>query len=153
MDGLFSSPQFHAYAKYGTIAILKMMILGPLTATTRRLKGFYSSNPEDYKAFSNLSSHEISAHLTKRDPYIERIRRCHRNDLENIIPFITFGFLYVSVANPSLEACLWRFRVFLAARILHTVCYLVPLPQPSRLLAFAVGWIATVSMGWAILTS
>ena len=76
--------------------------------------------------------------------------RCHRNDLENIPPFLLLGLLYV-LTGPSLQSAAWHFRIFAGSRFLHTVAYLMPLPQPSRALCFAVGAIANVSMAVQIL--
>ena len=57
------------------------------------------------------------------DPDVERVRRAHLNDLENVIPFLLLVPLYLSTGpNPWLAANL--IRAFAAARILHTVAYL-----------------------------
>ena len=73
--------------------------------------------------------------------------RCHLNDLENVLPFVLVGLLYCSTSPDEFTALL-HFRIFTAARLLHMVAYLVPLPQPSRALGFFVGYVTTFSMAF-----
>lgn len=62
----------------------------------------------------------------------------HRNDLENILPFLLAGFFY-TLSNPAAFLAINLFRAAAISRIVHTIVYtLVVLPQPSRALAFAV---------------
>ena len=105
--------------------------------------------------------------MTLSDPDIERVRRNHLNDIENIVPFAVIGFFYVAM-NPNARTALWHFRVFFLSRIFHTIAYQVkvrlpirshrfisvfqlPLPQPSRALGFLVGYGTTVSMAIQLL--
>uniref|UniRef100_A0A452QJV4 Microsomal glutathione S-transferase 1 n=1 Tax=Ursus americanus TaxID=9643 RepID=A0A452QJV4_URSAM len=46
-----------------------------------------------------------------------------------------------------------HFRLFVGARIYHTIAYLIPLPQPNRALAFFVGYGVTFSMAYRLLKS
>lgn len=78
--------------------------------------------------------------------------RCHQNDLENIVPFVVVGLLY-ALTGPDLSTALLHFRVFVGSRIIHTVVYVMALPQPSRGLAFGVGLFATLSMAYRVLTT
>jgi glutathione S-transferase len=60
----------------------------------------------------------------------------HLNDLENILPFLALGFLYVGT-GPSLNWARTLFRVFTGARFVHTLVYAVyVVPQPGRLQHF-----------------
>uniref|UniRef100_A0AAG5DIY2 Microsomal glutathione S-transferase 1 n=1 Tax=Anopheles atroparvus TaxID=41427 RepID=A0AAG5DIY2_ANOAO len=80
------------------------------------------------------------------DPDVERVRRAHRNDLENILPFFTMGLLYM-LTNPEPFIAINLFRAVAAARILHTIVYaVVVLPQPARGLSWAVAYVATFYM-------
>ncbi|XP_070298233.1 microsomal glutathione S-transferase 1 [Salvelinus sp. IW2-2015] len=78
--------------------------------------------------------------------------RCHQNDLENIIPFVVIGLLY-TLTGPDLSTALLHFRVFVVSRLFHTVAYVLPLPQPSRGLAWMVGMGATFSMAYRVLST
>uniref|UniRef100_A0A1I8PH47 Microsomal glutathione S-transferase 1 n=1 Tax=Stomoxys calcitrans TaxID=35570 RepID=A0A1I8PH47_STOCA len=90
--------------------------------------------------------------LTKKDkiaydnPHIERVRRAHRNDMENILPFFTAGFFYV-LTNPSALLAINLFRLVGVARIIHTIVYaVVVVPQPARGISFFSAFIPTVYM-------
>lgn len=69
-------------------------------------------NPEDIRGRENV---EI-----KKDEDVERVRRAHLNDLENIPAFLIAGFFYV-LTEPNEDLALWLFRIAVLARIAHTV--------------------------------
>ena len=77
------------------------------------------ANPEDLSLASNKA-----AVVTTTDPDVERIRRNHLNDIENIVPFVLVGFFYVGT-NPDRDLALWHFRIFFISRLLHTLTYQV----------------------------
>lgn len=96
------------------------------------------ANPED------LMSPKLKVKFD--DPNVERVRRAHRNDLENIVPFFVIGLLY-TLTNPSAFLAINLFRAVGIARIAHTLVYaVVVVPQPARALAFFVALLATVYM-------
>ena len=47
---------------------------------------------------------------------------CFQNDIENVFPFVFLGFLYIST-NPTLAGAKLAFRIFTAARFLHSIVY------------------------------
>ena len=49
--------------------------------------------------------------------------RAHLNDLENILPFLITGFLFV-LTDPNIVVAKWIFRVFTLARFSFTIGYL-----------------------------
>ncbi|CAL8242326.1 unnamed protein product [Merluccius merluccius] len=146
MADLFELDVFQAYATYATVVILKMMLMGPLTAYFRMTRGAFS-NEEDVRG----KSEEQKKKLLRSHPDVERVRRCHQNDLENIIPFVIIGLLY-SLTAPDISTALIYFRVFAASRICHTLAYILPLPQPSRALAWMTGMVVTFCMAFRVLT-
>lgn len=96
------------------------------------------ANPED------LMSPKLKVKFD--DPNVERVRRAHRNDLENIVPFLVIGLLY-TLTNPSAFWAINFFRAVGIARIAHTLVYaVVVVPQPSRALAFFVAHLITAYM-------
>jgi glutathione S-transferase len=137
-----SNPVFSHYAFYGAVVISKMLAMAFLTAVKRFAKGAFA-NPEDLKLGSKKG-------VVLNDPDVERVRRNHLNDLENIPAFLFLGFLYVAT-QPSVAAALWHFRIFAISRFLHTVAYQVPLPQPSRALTFFAGVGVCISMAYQII--
>jgi glutathione S-transferase len=119
---------------------LKMLALATLTSATRLRKKVYAA-PEDY-ATQGL------APKSERDPDVERARRAHRNDLENVLPFFAVGAIYAACGPSELGAWLCL-PGFAAARVLHTVFYLRG-AMPHRTIAYGYGYFATV---WMIVAS
>jgi glutathione S-transferase len=125
---------------------LKMLVLAALTSRQRLAKRVFAS-PEDYTA-QNLAA------KAERDADVERYRRAHRNDLENILPFFVVGAIYAATGPSALGAwlCLPGFAL---ARVLHTIFYLRG-SMPHRTIAYAYGYLATVWMiaasAWALLS-
>ncbi|KAG9335181.1 hypothetical protein JZ751_005530 [Albula glossodonta] len=145
---MIDSEVFMAFTTYATIVTLKMMFMSPLTAYFRLTRKAFS-NPEDCRSGKTA---EEKKKMLRSDPDVERVRRCHLNDLENIIPFIVIGLLY-SLTGPDLHTAVLHFRIFVGARFFHTLAYVVPLPQPSRGLSWIVGVVTTLSMAYRILTA
>ncbi|XP_053261831.1 microsomal glutathione S-transferase 1 [Podarcis raffonei] len=135
-----------AYTFYAVIIILKMMLLSPLTGYLRLKKQAFA-NPEDVAA---LGKGEAGKKALRTDPDVERVRRLHLNDLENIIPYLFIAFFY-SFTGVSETTALIHYRLFTAARLFHSIAYLVPLPQPCRGLGFGVGLFVTFSMVFQLL--
>ena len=82
------------------------------------------------KAFANLEDAAMDkkdADTTKKmvrtDENVERVRRAHQNDLENIPLFLVTGFLYV-LANPTVDSAKYHFYGFALSRIMHSIVYL-----------------------------
>merc|ERR1711874_836674 len=105
---------FQAYAFYTAITVLKMIIMSFLTARQR------------FKTMTFISSEDAKQPGTK----------CGSNeDIERVVPFAILGFLYIFTA-PAYGTALFCFRLFAGARILHTLVYLLVVPQPARALCF-----------------
>ncbi|NXR08485.1 MGST1 transferase, partial [Semnornis frantzii] len=142
---LLDNEAFRAYATYATIVLLKMMLMSPITAYFRITRKAFA-NPEDTASFGKGES---AKKYLRTDQDVERVRRGHLNDLENIVPFIGIGLLY-ALSGPELSTALMHFRIFAGARIFHTLAYLIPLPQPCRGLSWAVGYAVTISMAYKV---
>ncbi|KAI6055995.1 microsomal glutathione S-transferase 1 [Marmota monax] len=143
---LLENDVFMAFASYTTIILSKMMLMSPATAFYRLTRKVFA-NPEDCESFGKG---ENAKKYLRTDDRVERVRRAHLNDLENIVPFVGIGLLY-SLSGPDLSTALLHFRLFVGARIYHTIAYLTPLPQPNRALAFFVGFGVTLSMAYRLL--
>ncbi|XP_061389395.1 microsomal glutathione S-transferase 1 [Musca vetustissima] len=133
----FDNAVFKAYIFWSAVLVVKMMFMSLLTAMQRfRTKTF--ANPEDCMSKKDK--------VTYDNPYVERVRRAHLNDMENIIPFFAAGFFYV-MTNPSAFLAINLFRAVAIARIVHTLVYaVVVVPQPARAISFFVAFLATVYM-------
>lgn len=125
----YSMPAFHLFAIVAVLLVLKMMVVGNYTSYLRiRRRAF--ATPEDY-ALQGLAARATV------DPDIERVRRAHQNDLENVLPFLIVGLLY-ALTGPSPIAARIYFIGFLVARVLHSVFYIAGM-QPHRTIAFTLG--------------
>ncbi|XP_037028772.1 microsomal glutathione S-transferase 1-like isoform X2 [Bradysia coprophila] len=120
---------FRVYVFWSGVLVLKMLFMSVFTGMTRfRTKTF--ANPED------LVSKKLKVKFGDED--VERIRRAHRNDLENILPFFTIGFFYI-FTSPSVYFATQLYRAAAISRLLHTFVYaVVVVPQPARAIAFFV---------------
>ncbi|XP_029350811.1 microsomal glutathione S-transferase 1-like [Echeneis naucrates] len=146
MDKLMENEVFKAFTTYAVIVTVKMMLMGPMTGYFRMTRGAFA-NEEDV----GRKNAEEKKKLLRTHPDVERVRRCHQNDLENIIPFVVIGLLYALTA-PELSTALLHFRVFAGSRIFHTIAYVGALPQPSRGLSWIVGMLVTFSMAYNVLS-
>ncbi|XP_041820084.1 microsomal glutathione S-transferase 1-like [Chelmon rostratus] len=147
MANLMEDDVFRTFTTYAAIVIVKMMLMGPMTAYYRFTRGSFS-NEEDVAR----KSAEERKKMLRTHPDVERVRRCHQNDLENIVPFVVVGLLY-ALTGPELSAALLHFRIFAGSRIFHTIAYICPLPQPSRALSWLTGMGVTLSMAYKILST
>ncbi|KFO83798.1 Microsomal glutathione S-transferase 1, partial [Buceros rhinoceros silvestris] len=143
---LIDNEVFQAYATYATVVLLKMMMMSLITAYFRMTTKAFA-NPEDAASFGKG---EAAKKYLRIDPDVERVRRNHLNDLENIVPFLGIGLLY-ALSSPELSTALLHFRIFAGSRIFHTFAYLIPLPQPSRGLSWMTGYVVTISMAYKVL--
>ncbi len=136
---LLDSPAMRWFALTYLLLVLKMMAVGWVTSFYRLRYRVYAT-PEDY-ALQGISA---SVEPGEGKEPIERARRAHQNDLENILPFFAVGFFY-ALSGPSPGLAKTLFVTFLLARVLHTSFYLAAL-QPWRSLAFMVGQVAMLVM-------
>ncbi|XP_053328816.1 prostaglandin E synthase [Spea bombifrons] len=135
---------FSSYAFYSTLLILKMYILAVITGQIRlRKKAF--ANPEDAMRHGGLQFY-------REDPDVERYRRAHRNDMENIFPFLFLGAIY-SMLDPNPTIAKIHFRIFFVCRVIHTAAYVLSLKAPTRSVAYSIAQLPCVSMAGQILFS
>ena len=85
------------------------------------------------------------------DEDVERVRRAHLNDIENVFPFFFLGGLYLTT-NPAAHIAKNLFRIFAAARIGHTVVYLAGVRQPARGICFAINMVINVYFVYSIMS-
>ncbi|KAM8720991.1 hypothetical protein ACLKA7_006948 [Drosophila subpalustris] len=105
-----------------------MLCMSLLTAR-QRMKTKTFANPEDLRMGR-------TPEVRFNDANVERVRRAHRNDLENVLPFLLMSLAYVACGPHPLTAKL-LIRIGACARVIHTIVYAcVPLPQPARILSF-----------------
>ncbi|CAG0924351.1 unnamed protein product [Notodromas monacha] len=142
----FHGEIFKHYALIIAFLVLKMMFYVPWTAVTRIRRGAFA-NPEDILPWIQ------DAKVTHNDEVVERIRRAHRNDLENIPFFMVIAWLYM-MTGPSVDLAKTLFEVFAVCRYMHTMVYaLFPLPAAARSLAFMLAFLVMGYMTICVLVS
>ena len=114
------NPLFATYVIAATILILKVALMSWLTvARMMQVKGGFRS-PEDIRK-TPLNPNPDPAQLEKNEA-VERIRRIHMNDLENIPLFLVAAFLFL-LTEPSLVVARVLFYGYVGTRLLHFVAY------------------------------
>lgn len=144
MDKLsLQDPLFATYVIAATLMILKAVSMSWLTVV-RMMKvrsGFRS--PEDLKKTPlNPAPH---ADQLAPDERVDRIRRIHLNDLENLPFFLASGFLYVLTQPPLLLAQLLLYG-YVASRLLHFFAYLTARTHDTRATLWTVGSLILIFM-------
>lgn len=127
---------FATYVIAATIMIIKMMGQGWITVARMMKVGGGFLNPED----ANAGATNPTPRPGQLDPddYVERSRRMHRNDTENVPVFLVAGFLFALTAPP-----LWLAQVLLygyvASRLGHFWAYLTARSHETRAFFFTIG--------------
>jgi uncharacterized MAPEG superfamily protein len=133
---LFADPVYNLLAVVSVLLVFKMMLVGTWTSIIRIRRNVYAT-PEDY-AFRGLAA------AAGADADVERTRRAHQNDLENVLPFLAVAPFY-AMTQPSLGAARIFFWGFFIARALHSIFYIRG-QQPHRTIAFGVAQLLFVAM-------
>nr|QST14973.1 mGST1-like protein 3 [Diaphanosoma celebensis] len=136
------NPVFASFCFYAAFLCCKMFFMAVLVGWQRYVKRAFA-NPED--------TTKLPGAKIRTDEDVERLRRAHLNDLENIVPFLVLAFIYVST-SPSEGVALAAFRIFTFSRLLHTFVYaIVVVEQPARFLAFMGGMIVNLYLTLSIM--
>jgi len=136
-----SSPVGRAFVLSSSSMLVKMVLMSPIISAKRLLVGAGCA-PEDERAGLGLKM--------RTDDEVERLRRAHLNDIENIVPFVLLGAMYVRT-RPSPCTAFWVFRLFVLGRLLHTVSYVFLKNSTLRALGFAVGVFCNLFMGFKVI--
>lgn len=82
----------------------------------------------------------------KTDEDVERCRRAHRNDLENVIPFLIIGLFFV-LTEPHVGVAMWLIRIVGVTRCSHSIVYAVyPVRQPVRAVLYYISYFISMYM-------
>lgn len=149
----WDNPVFTAYVIAAAVTVLKVMGQGWMTVWRMMRSGRGLVSPED-AAKGLLNSVPDPAQL-QTDDYVDRSRRMHRNDLENIPAFWVAGFLFVLVdPAPGLAQAL--FYGFLIARAGHFWAYATARSHEVRASFYTIGSLIVIWMGvqvlWVVMT-
>lgn len=144
MDTLsLQDPVFATYVIAATLMILKAVSMSWLTvARMMQVRGGFRS-PEDLKR-TPLNPSPDPKQL-EPDERVERIRRIHLNDLENLPFFLAAGFLYV-LTQPSLLLARLLLYGYVVSRLLHFAAYATARTHDTRATLWTVGSLIIIFM-------
>jgi glutathione S-transferase len=144
----FDNLVFRYYAVAAALMIVKMMSQGWITVF-RMIKvngGF--RYPED--AQQSLSNPHPGKEQLLPNEYVERSRRMHGNDVENIPLFLAAGMLYVCTAPGDVTA-LAMFSVYVLSRFAHFYVVHTARPHEARAAFWTIGSVVIYIMVGTVL--
>jgi len=149
---LFSieSPVFMTYAVAASLMVLKIMGQGWMTVYRMLRSDSGLVNPEDIQV--GLINKSPRAEQLEVNDYVDRSRRMHRNDLENIPAFWVAGLLFVTT-NPPLWAAQGLMYGFVLARLCHAAAYLTKQTHEVRATFYTIGSLIVMFMAVYVLVA
>lgn len=150
-----SNELFCIYITWSCILMIKMLAMSVVTVYYRfknKVRPFWcvlkiylkyfqniqaSMNPEDVFFNKNFE--------VKQDDEVDRVRRSHLNDLENILTFILLGLCFI-FTEPNLVFASWLFRIAGISRIAHSFIYVCKVRQPFRAMAYYITYVICLYM-------
>ena len=137
------NPVFATYAIAAAIMVLKIMGQGWMTVYRMMRSDSGLASPEDLRV--GLINKNPRAEQLEVNDYVDRSRRMHRNDLENIPAFLAAGLLFVAVGPSVLQAQILMYG-FVAARLLHAIAYATKQSHEVRATFYSVGSLIVIYM-------
>lgn len=143
-----TNPVFVTYAIAAALMVLKIMLQGWITVVRMMANSGGFVNPEDAKV-GPANPKPRAGQLDVNDD-VDRSRRIHRNDLENIPAFLAIGLLFVLI-GPPLAAAQWLMFGFVAARLAHTIAYSTAQSHEVRATFYSIGSLIVMAMAiWVL---
>ena len=155
MDTLtLQNPVFATYVVAAAIMVLKAVSMSWLTVVRMLQVGGGYRSPEDLRR-TPLNPNP-RPDQTGPNEAVDRIRRIHLNDLENIPFFVAAGFLYV-LTDPPLVLAKALFYGYVVTRLFHFVAYFTGRTHDTRamlwtpgslIMLFMAGRTLVAALGW-----
>ncbi|MDF0602837.1 MAPEG family protein [Psychromarinibacter sp. C21-152] len=142
------NPVFATYAVAAAVMVLKVMGQGWMTVYRMSTANAGLVSPEDLRPGA-INPTPDPSQLEPND-YVERSRRIHRNDLENIPAFWAAGLLFVT-ADPPLWLALVLMVGFVLARLAHFAAYATQQSHEMRASFYTVGSVIVIYMALHVL--
>jgi prostaglandin-E synthase 1 len=130
------NPTFVVYAITCVVVSLNLLLLWAYSGVARG-KTKTAINKEDAERFG-------AALAAVDPPAVARVLRAHANAQAMIYPFLLLGLVYV-LAGGAVGFARIVFGAFVAARITHSIVYLVG-KQPWRTLSFVASGLALLAL-------
>lgn len=139
----FENPVFATYAIAASLMALKVMGQGWMTVYRMLKSNSGLASPEDLQV-GLINKHPDPSQLEVND-YVDRSRRMHRNDLENIPAFWIAGMLFV-LSDPSLLITQLLMYGFVVARAAHFIAYATRQSHEVRATFYTIGSLIVIYM-------
>lgn len=137
------NPVFVTYLIASAIMVLKVMGQGWMTVHRMMRVGAGYASPEDLQqGIINKSPDPSQLEINE---YVDRSRRMHRNDLENVPAFWAAGLLFVAV-NPAPWLAIFLMYGFVLARFAHFLAYASKRSHEVRATFYTVGSLIVIYM-------
>lgn len=144
------NPVFVTYMIAAAIMILKIMGQGWMTVYRMLKSDSGLASPEDLQV--GLINKNPRPDQLEINDYVDRSRRMHRNDLENIPAFLACGLLFVA-AGPSLLLAKILMYGFVLARLVHSVAYATRQTHEVRATLYTIGSVIVIIMAIYVLVA
>jgi glutathione S-transferase len=139
----FRDPVFATYAIAAAIMILKAVAMSWLTVVQMtRVKGGFRS-PEDVR--KTRLNPDPNPEQMRPNESVERMRRIHLNDLENIPFFLAAGLIW-TMSRPSLLEAQIVLYAYVITRLAHFAAYLSARSHDIRAMLWTPGSLLIVYM-------
>ena len=144
------NPVFVTWIIATALTVLKVMGQGWMTVYRMMKVGGGYAAPEDLRP--GLINRAPDPRQLEMNDYVDRSRRMHRNDLENIPAFWAAGLAFVAVAPPLWLAQLLMYG-FVAARAAHAVAYATAQSHEVRATFYTIGSLIVMAMAGYVLVA
>jgi glutathione S-transferase len=138
-----SNPVFATYVIAATLMVLKAVSMSWLTVARMMQENSGFRAPEDTK--KTLLNPKAHPSQTEPNERVDRIRRIHMNDLENI-PFFVIAGLFYCLTQPSLLLAQCLFYGYVVTRMLHFAAYATARTHDLRAMLWTPGSLIIVFM-------
>ena len=144
------NPVFVTYMIAAAIMILKIMGQGWMTVYRMlKINGGWAT-PEDLQP--GMINRKPNPEQLETNDYVDRSRRMHRNDLENIPAFLACGLIFVA-SGPSLLLANSLMYGFVAARLGHSLAYASKQSHEVRATLYTIGSLLVIVMAVYVLAA
>ena len=144
------NPVFTTYMIASAIMILKIMGQGWMTVYRMLKSDAGLASPEDLQV--GLINRNPRPEQLELNDYVDRSRRMHRNDLENIPAFLACGLIFVAAGPSALLANILMYS-FVGARLVHTVAYATKQSHEVRATLYTIGSAVVIIMAVYVLVA
>jgi len=143
----FENPVFCAYAVAAGLMLLKAASHSWLTVVRMMKANAGFRLPEDTR--KTLLNPNPSPEQLKPNDYVERTRRLHQNEVENVPLFLISGLLYV-LTGPGFAVAATLFGIYVVTRFIHFAVVMSEGTHDARATAWTPGSLIIMWMSGSV---